>query len=90
MNDNKEYTYSMSFSLPTVGAHHLSGYVPGTMKVNGQPVDDAKAPKRKKQPTADAMRAQLVLAADEIIRLRGVILAINTTASRSWWRRIFR
>lgn len=43
-----------------------------------------------KQPRKDVLRDQLIVAADEIIRLRGVILAINTAASRPWWRRIFR
>lgn len=34
--------------------------------------------KRKRQPSADKLREQLALAADEIIRLR-----------TPWWRRLF-
>lgn len=37
-----------------------------------------RAPKRKRQPTAEVMREQLRLAADEIIRLR-----------TPWYRRMF-
>lgn len=33
-----------------------------------------REPRRKKQPTADVLREQLRLAADEIIRLRGELL----------------
>lgn len=55
-----------------------------------------------KQPRKDVLRDQLVLAADEIIRLRGVIDTIcrmhswkeyhghSVEKSAPWWRRIFR
>lgn len=48
--------------------------------------------KRKRQPTAECMRQQLVLAADEIIRLREAYHAIwmrkYSPDDRPWWRRL--
>lgn len=55
--------------------------------------------RRKKQPTADMLRQQLALAADEIIRLKtalaqyeGMTLAAWRTPAPSWrkpwWRRL--
>lgn len=41
-------------------------------------------PKRKRQPTAECMREQLRLAANEIIRLR----ADNERLQAPWWRRL--
>lgn len=54
--------------------------------------------RRKRQPSAEVMRQQLALAADEIIRLRtamdGVTFASWSWSTehrkRPWWRRIFR
>lgn len=57
------------------------------------------AMRRKKQPTADMLRQQLALAADEIIRLRGELAEINqdgtvilyrgpsVSCRLPWWRR---
>lgn len=51
-----------------------------------------RAPKRKKQPTAECMRQQLALAADEIIGLRMQLLmerAIYVRSHRpSWWQKL--
>lgn len=57
-----------------------------------------KARRRKRQPSADQLREQLALAADEIIRLReamdGATFATwewhTAFKPRPWWRRIFR
>ncbi len=64
-----------------------------------------RQPKRKRQPTAECMREQLRLAADEIIRLRTerdwmnrhmvagtwrVSLGTTDIRKGSWWRRIFK
>lgn len=59
-----------------------------------------RKPKRKRQPTAEMMREQLRLAADEIIRLRsdGFEVAAILRGDRDhllnipqpWWHRIFR
>jgi hypothetical protein len=65
-----------------------------------------KHPKRKRQPSAAVMREQLALAADEIIRLRGMLLIYvrfptwpgappneNPFAKPKpapWWKRLFR
>lgn len=53
-----------------------------------------KARRRKRQPSAEVMRQQLALAADEIIRLRTAYAAIwerkYADEPRPWWRRIFR
>lgn len=64
-----------------------------------------RQPKRKRQPSAELMRQQLALAADEIIRLRGM-LAIYVRnprwpgsppdenpfkqTRRPWWKRLLR
>ncbi len=62
-----------------------------------------RQPKRKRQPTAECMREQLRLAADEIIRLRTELdwmnrhmtagtwkfpIAIGVSKRLPWWRRI--
>jgi hypothetical protein len=59
-----------------------------------------RAPKRKKQPTAECYREQLALAADEIIRLREFIesagwsfpsahfYAIPVPKRPSWWQKL--
>lgn len=50
--------------------------------------------RKKKQPTADMLRAQLALAADEIIRLKtalsqweGAFIVANTHPSMRWEKR---
>lgn len=44
-----------------------------------------RKPRRMHQPSKDVLREQLVLAADEIARLR----AENERINRPWWRRLF-
>ena len=53
-----------------------------------------RQPRRLKQPRKDVLREQLALAADEIIRLRGInerhLLVVEFEHRTPWWRRIFR
>ena len=47
-------------------------------------------PRRMRQPKKDVLRDQLVLAAEEIERLRGELLRRELQrARRPWWRRVF-